>query len=99
MGVEKRERDSTEEERGNSSSSTRNLDTGRAEAPVWLMKCPVVVAKSWSSHNPSDPHPIAKVVLSFDPLRADDPTAMEVLIAFYQFYRFSSYTYVHFRSS
>ncbi|CAN6722299.1 unnamed protein product [Malus baccata var. baccata] len=77
MGVEKRERDSTEEERGNSSSSSSRMDTGRAEAPVWLMKCPVVVAKSWSSHNPSDPHPIAKVVLSFDPLRADDPSAME----------------------
>ncbi|KAI5353782.1 hypothetical protein L3X38_006676 [Prunus dulcis] len=66
-----------EEERGNGSSSSRNLDTGKAESPVWLMKCPVVVAKSWNSHNPSDPHPLSKVVLSLDPLRADDPSSLE----------------------
>lgn len=86
-----------EEERGNGSSSSRNLDTGKAESPVWLMKCPVVVAKSWNSHNPSDPHPLSKVVLSLDPLHADDPSSLEVLITFFlQFDRFSEYTWCAF---
>ncbi|KAM1116000.1 hypothetical protein TB2_006467 [Malus domestica] len=44
MGVEKRERDLTKKECGNSNSSSR-MDMGRAMAPVWLMKCPVVVTK------------------------------------------------------
>ncbi|XP_010271522.1 PREDICTED: general transcription factor IIF subunit 2-like [Nelumbo nucifera] len=59
-----------EEER----SST--LETGKAERSVWLMKCPLVVSKSWQSHA-SDSHPVAKVVLSVDPLRPDDSSSLQ----------------------
>ncbi|GMN35663.1 hypothetical protein TIFTF001_005434 [Ficus carica] len=59
------------------SGSSSNLDTGKAERSVWLMKCPLVVAKSWQSHNPSDPHPLAKVVLSLDPLHSDDSSSLQ----------------------
>lgn len=43
---------------------------------MWLMKCPVVVSQSWqalsnSSSASDSPHPLAKVVLSIDPLRPD----------------------------
>ncbi|RVX15016.1 hypothetical protein CK203_008034 [Vitis vinifera] len=65
-----------EEEQGNSSSS--NLETGKAERSVWLMKCPLAVSKSWQSHSSSESQPVAKVVLSLDPLRSEDPSALEV---------------------
>ncbi|MCL7040860.1 hypothetical protein MKW94_001842, partial [Papaver nudicaule] len=50
-----------------SNSGICNLEMNKAERAVWLMKCPLVVAKSWQSHS-SDPNPVAKVVLSVDPL-------------------------------
>ncbi|KAK0577004.1 hypothetical protein LWI29_026454 [Acer saccharum] len=54
-------------------SSNGGLETGKADRSVWLMKCPVVVAKSWKNHaTSSDPQPVAKVVLSLDPLDPDD---------------------------
>ncbi|KAK8580019.1 hypothetical protein V6N13_143159 [Hibiscus sabdariffa] len=55
------------------------LDMGKADKSVWLMKCPVVVAKSWknqpasSSSSSSDSQPLAKVVFSLDPLKPDEP--------------------------
>ena len=66
-----------EEDKGSSSS---NLETSKADKSVWLMKCPVVVAKSWKSHTSpsSDSAPLAKVVLSLDPLQSDDPSALQV---------------------
>ncbi|GAB2219582.1 hypothetical protein Drorol1_Dr00007219 [Drosera rotundifolia] len=51
------------------------VDTTKADRQVWLMKCPLVVSKSWQARaasNSSDPQPVAKVVLSIDPLRSDD---------------------------
>ncbi|KAK7310938.1 hypothetical protein RJT34_08746 [Clitoria ternatea] len=61
-----------EEENGSSS----NLETSKAERSVWLMKCPLVVAKSWQSHTSSQS--LAKVVLSLDPLLPeDDPSALQ----------------------
>lgn len=49
------------------------LDAVRASTEVYLMKCPVVVAKSWQSHTASsDFQRIAKVIESIDPLRPDD---------------------------
>ncbi|KAL0017074.1 hypothetical protein SO802_004143 [Lithocarpus litseifolius] len=66
-----------EEEHHGSSSSTSNLETGRAERSVWLMKCPLVVAKSWQAHPSSDPHPVAKVVLSLDPLQSDSSSSLQ----------------------
>ncbi|KAK9269937.1 hypothetical protein L1049_025510 [Liquidambar formosana] len=65
------------EEEHSSSGSSSNVDTGKAERSVWLMKCPLVVAKSWQSHPSSDPHPVAKVVLSLDPLRPDDSSSLQ----------------------
>ncbi|KAJ7957814.1 transcription initiation factor IIF subunit beta-like [Quillaja saponaria] len=66
-----------DEEHGTSGSNGGNLETSKAERSVWLMKCPPVVAKSWQSQPPSRPHPVAKVVLSLDPLCADDPSALQ----------------------
>ncbi|KAJ4832663.1 hypothetical protein Tsubulata_045659 [Turnera subulata] len=61
---------------GSSSTVSGNLETSRADRSVWLMKCPVVVARSFQSHaSSSDPHPVAKVVLSLDPL--DDNSTPE----------------------
>ncbi|XVF73842.1 hypothetical protein PTKIN_Ptkin13bG0014000 [Pterospermum kingtungense] len=52
------------------------LDTGKADRSVWLMKCPVVVAKSWKSQAASsDSQPVAKVVLSLDLLESDGPSS------------------------
>ena len=67
------------------SSSSANLETSKADKSVWLMKCPVVVAKSWKNHtspSSSDSAPLAKVVLSLDPLQSDDPSALQVLFVF-----------------
>ncbi|KAG5033842.1 hypothetical protein GLYMA_04G027700v4 [Glycine max] len=66
-----------DEENGYSGSSSSNLETTKAERSVWLMKCPLVVAKSWQAHPPSQP--LAKVVLSLDPLHPeeDDPSAVQ----------------------
>ncbi|KAL6216216.1 PREDICTED: transcription initiation factor IIF subunit beta [Fragaria vesca subsp. vesca] len=63
----------TEEDHGGS----RSLDTGKADKLVWLMKLPQAVAKSWNSHPSSDPHPVAKVVLSLDPLETDETAAVQ----------------------
>lgn len=66
-----------EENNGYGGSSGSNLETTKAERSVWLMKCPLVVAKSWQNHPPSQP--LSKVVLSLDPLLPeDDPSALQV---------------------
>lgn len=72
-----------DEENGYSGSISSNLETTKAERSVWLMKCPLVVAKSWQAHPPSQP--LAKVVLSLDPLHPeeDDPSAVQVLHLIY----------------
>ncbi|CAK9148233.1 unnamed protein product [Ilex paraguariensis] len=63
-----------------SNSDSTNLDTAKAERSVWLMKCPVVVSKSWQSHtSSSDSQPVAKVVVSLDPLRSEDPSSLQTL--------------------
>ncbi|KAF5740813.1 transcription initiation factor IIF subunit beta-like [Tripterygium wilfordii] len=66
-----------EEDHDTSAGSSGYLETGKAERSVWLMKCPVVVAKSWKSHEAADSSPLAKVVLSLDPLHPDDPSALQ----------------------
>lgn len=68
-----------EDEHSNGVTNGGVLETGKADRSVWLMKCPLVVAKAWQSHSSSssssssslDSHPVAKVVLSIDPLRPD----------------------------
>ncbi|CAM8912491.1 unnamed protein product [Rhodiola kirilowii] len=57
------------------------LEASKADRSVWLLKCPPVVAKSFKSHHPSDPQPVAKVVLSLDPTKPeDDPDALEFIM-------------------
>ena len=80
--MKKKENNEMEEDHSNGgNSSSCNLETSRADKAVWLMKCPVVVAKSWKSYHTSSPDytPLAKVVLSLDPLQSDDPSALQVL--------------------
>lgn len=52
-----------------------NLETAKAERPVWLMKCPLLVAKAWKAHPADAPHPVAKVVVSVDPLKPPDESS------------------------
>ncbi|XAR61698.1 DNA helicase [Bertholletia excelsa] len=71
-----------EEERSNTISSNATLDTGKSERSVWLMKCPLVVSKSWQAQaqphsTASDSQPVAKVVVSVDPLRPEDPSSLQ----------------------
>ncbi|XP_059636853.1 transcription initiation factor IIF subunit beta [Cornus florida] len=64
-----------DEENSNSSGGI-NLDTGKAERSVWLMKCPLLVSKSWQSHSSAaDSQPVAKVVVSVDPLHPEDSSS------------------------
>ncbi|KAK9129751.1 hypothetical protein Sjap_010238 [Stephania japonica] len=53
-----------------------NLDTQKFDRSVWLMKCPLVVSKSWQAHS-SDPQPVAKVVVSVDPLQPDASNSLQ----------------------
>ncbi|KAL0438486.1 UNVERIFIED_CONTAM: hypothetical protein Slati_2331600 [Sesamum latifolium] len=64
-----------EDDYGNDSTT---VDTAKAERSVWLMKCPPVVSKAWqSSAAAAEAPPVAKVVVSLDPLRAEDPSALQ----------------------
>ncbi|CAN1323281.1 General transcription factor IIF subunit 2 [Linum perenne] len=70
----KREHAETEDDRsGNSVTLGGVLETAKADRAVWLMKCPVAVARSWQTQaSSSDSQPVAKVVVSLDPLQADE---------------------------
>ncbi|KAF3969500.1 hypothetical protein ACB098_06G175500 [Castanea mollissima] len=70
---------------GNNNVNTNNnafLETSKAERAMWLMKCPPLVSRALQSPSPSSPpdasssseppRPVAKVVLSIDPLRSND---------------------------
>lgn len=48
------------------------VDTSKAEKAVWLMKCPPVVSRSLSHPNSDPSRPVAKVVVSIDPLNSND---------------------------
>ncbi|KAK7277310.1 hypothetical protein RIF29_18461 [Crotalaria pallida] len=61
----------------NQTTTTNNnngyVDTAKAERAVWLLKCPALVSRSFRSPPSDDPsRPIAKVVLSVDPLNSND---------------------------
>ncbi|KAK9713923.1 hypothetical protein RND81_06G059200 [Saponaria officinalis] len=72
-----------EDDHGGSSSSIGGgvvVDTAKADRSVWLMKCPLIISNSWKSRaSTSDSHqpPLAKVVISVDPLRPDDLSAVQ----------------------
>ncbi|XP_027357475.1 general transcription factor IIF subunit 2 [Abrus precatorius] len=56
----------------NHSNNNVYVDTSKAERAVWLMKCPPLVSRSLRA-TPSDPsRPVAKVVVSIDPLNSND---------------------------
>ena len=70
----------------------KHLETRAAERPVWLMKCPTVVSRAWQEAAAAatsnqetggaspNPNPVvAKVVLSLDPLRDEQPTKASLL--------------------
>ncbi|XP_019175104.1 PREDICTED: general transcription factor IIF subunit 2-like [Ipomoea nil] len=53
---------------------TTAVDTAKADKFVWLMKCPLLVSRSWQSQataSSSDAPPVAKVVVSLDLLPKD----------------------------
>ncbi|KAJ8419618.1 hypothetical protein Cgig2_023886 [Carnegiea gigantea] len=56
------------------------VDTSRAERAVWLMKCPAVVSRSLHSINDNNNLPVAKVVVSIDPLRSNDNDSTQAFI-------------------
>ncbi|KAG5040166.1 hypothetical protein JHK85_012642 [Glycine max] len=62
-------------------NSNGYVDTSKAERAVWLMKCPPLVSRSLRAP-PSDPsRPVAKVVVSIDPLNSnDDDSPPQVLL-------------------
>ncbi|PON63047.1 Transcription initiation factor [Trema orientale] len=61
-------------------TNEHHIETSRAERAVWLMKCPPLVSRSLrhpdsASSDASPPPPVAKVVVSIDPLRSNDDSA------------------------
>ncbi|ERM96200.1 hypothetical protein AMTRI_Chr09g34540 [Amborella trichopoda] len=57
-------------------SDNGTIDTAKADRSVWLMKCPQLVANAWQNHH--DPSlPLAKVVVSVDPLQPDSPASLQ----------------------
>ncbi|XP_074263624.1 uncharacterized protein LOC141586330 [Silene latifolia] len=71
-----------EEDQGGSSSNGGGvIDTAKADRSVWLMKCPLLISRSWNSRATSSDSqqqpPLAKVVISVDPLRPDDRSAVQ----------------------
>ncbi|XP_010416442.1 PREDICTED: transcription initiation factor IIF subunit beta-like isoform X3 [Camelina sativa] len=74
-------------------SNPHELDLEKGERPIWLMKCPVVVAKAWGKLTPPPPPfyssssesiDLAKVVLNIDPLRPTPEFTMEMVRAEYE---------------
>ncbi|GER42487.1 transcription initiation factor IIF subunit beta [Striga asiatica] len=63
------------------SNDKATVDTAKADRSVWLMKCPPVVSKSWQSSAATaaaaESPTVAKVVVSLDLLRPEDPPALQ----------------------
>ena len=70
----------------NAHSGGQQLETSKAERAVWLMKCPPVVSRSLQCPPPSSEfdslfdssRPVAKVVVSIDPLCSNDQSSSQV---------------------
>ncbi|GFZ14801.1 hypothetical protein Acr_24g0009910 [Actinidia rufa] len=70
----------------NSHSGGQQLETSKAERAIWLMKCPPVVSRSLQCPPPSSEfaslfdssRPVAKVVVSIDPLCSNDQSSSQV---------------------
>ncbi|XP_038712437.1 general transcription factor IIF subunit 2-like isoform X3 [Tripterygium wilfordii] len=72
------------DERGGSSDNSGGygkhgggfLETSKSDRAMWLMKCPALVSRSMKG--PDDPSlPVAKVVLSIDPLRNEEDSSTQ----------------------
>ncbi|CAI0382974.1 unnamed protein product [Linum tenue] len=75
-------RETVDDDGSNAATMGGVLETAKADRAVWLMKCPLVVAKSWQAHAASsDSQPVAKVVVSLDPLQADEPPQFRMEMA------------------
>ncbi|KAG8362698.1 hypothetical protein BUALT_BualtUnG0049400 [Buddleja alternifolia] len=57
-------------------NDTTAVDTAKADRSILFMKCPPVVSKAWQASS-TDAPPVAKFIVSLDPLRADDPSSLQ----------------------
>lgn len=70
---------------GNNNSSHNNngvgiVDTSKADKAMWLMKCPALVSRSLQTPSDDSSRPVAKVIVSVDPLQSnDDSSSPQVL--------------------
>lgn len=73
------------EEFGAKKNEDQTLETDFAERPMWLMKCPSLIASALQSLPSTDDSylPVAKVILSFDPLAAVDEEETKVISIFF----------------
>ncbi|WZZ75285.1 hypothetical protein YC2023_086655 [Brassica napus] len=71
----------------NNNNGSQDLETEFAERSVWLMKCPSLIAPSFEPLPfEEDPYlPVAKVILSIDPLAIVDEEETKVILLFLPF--------------
>ncbi|KAA0040617.1 general transcription factor IIF subunit 2 isoform X2 [Cucumis melo var. makuwa] len=48
------------------------LETNKADRAMWLLKCPQVVTRALSNSPDAPSRPVAKVIVSVDPLQSND---------------------------
>ncbi|KAH8961167.1 hypothetical protein BDL97_05G036800 [Sphagnum fallax] len=61
---------------GGGGAAAANLEVGRAERAVWLLKVPTVVGQSWQQQQDAS-NTLARVSLSLDPLNSDPQSAVQ----------------------
>lgn len=64
---------------GGGGAAAANLEVGRAERAVWLLKVPTVVGQSWQQQQDAS-NTLARVSLSLDPLNSDPQSAVQVFL-------------------
>ncbi|XP_076947641.1 transcription initiation factor IIF subunit beta-like [Bidens hawaiensis] len=55
----------------------KDMETSKADRSVWLMKCPVIIAKAWNSIPSGSQQTLAKVFVSLDPLHPQEPNSLQ----------------------
>ncbi|GAA0145535.1 hypothetical protein Leryth_005305 [Lithospermum erythrorhizon] len=68
--------DELDHSNGDKVNGNINVDTSKSDRSVWLMKCPPVVSKAWQNQSTDSP-PVAKVVVSLDPLQSDSSSSLQ----------------------
>lgn len=78
-----------EEDQGGGNGNTKHnntqnayVDTSKADRSVWLMKCPPLVSSSLKAPSSDPSRPVAKVVVSIDPLNSNDESTPQVSLLF-----------------